>query len=325
MSHVLGVDGGGTKTVALVARADGSVVGRGRGPGGTIYDTVPPDRGLRCIEQAAAAALRSAAVGREELAAAAFSVSGADWPEDNAYLRSSLASRGLGRTIVVVNDALGALWAGAPDGVGVAVVCGTGAATGARASGGAVWHSGHWQEPQGSLHLAEQALRAVYRAELGLQPATTLTSRVLDIFDVPAVEDVLHVRTARLPEPPRDLGPVARALLEEAAGGDEVARDIVVEHGRALGDYAVVAARRVGLLGDRFPLVLAGGVLRAPQTLLGESIIARVAEAGPLAFAVRPSLDPVVGAVVLALEASGVAVDGAVRSRLQATAYVLRD
>src|SRR6185312_1179927 len=43
MSYVLGVDAGNTKTVALVARLDGTVVGAGRAGCGDIYGLVYHD------------------------------------------------------------------------------------------------------------------------------------------------------------------------------------------------------------------------------------------------------------------------------------------
>ena len=74
--------------------------------------------------------------------------------------------RGYGQRIVIVNDAMGALRAGSPDGTGVVVACGTGAAVGARHPDGRIWHSSFWQEVQGADELSLSALRAVYRAEL---------------------------------------------------------------------------------------------------------------------------------------------------------------
>ena len=43
------------------------------------------------------------------------------------------------------NDAIGALRAGTPDGVGVAITCGTGIAIGARNHDGREWYSGNWE------------------------------------------------------------------------------------------------------------------------------------------------------------------------------------
>src|SRR5207247_599962 len=152
-----------TKTVALVAGLEGTIVGAGRGGCANIYGACGADAALSAVAHAVTAALSAAGVPASALLAGAFSMSGADWPEDMVYLREVMARRGFGATVLVVNDALGALRAGSPDGTGVAVVCGTGAAIGARAADGRAWHSGFWAESGGSHDLARKTLRAVYR------------------------------------------------------------------------------------------------------------------------------------------------------------------
>ena len=153
MPYVLAVDGGNTKTIALIAAPDGTILGAGRGGCGDLYNAEPgagwPDSAAAAaanIEYAVREALHGARVAPSELAASVFNMAGADWPEDFAYLRSTMEARGFGQTILVQNDALGVLHAGSaitshylfPEeatkrlATGVSVVCGTGAATGAR-------------------------------------------------------------------------------------------------------------------------------------------------------------------------------------------------
>jgi hypothetical protein len=74
----------------------------------------------------------------------------------------------------------------------VVVACGTGAAIGSRAPDGKTWHSSWWQEPQGSRHLTEKALRAVYRSELKIDRPTSLRERVLEIHERDSVEAIPH-------------------------------------------------------------------------------------------------------------------------------------
>jgi N-acetylglucosamine kinase-like BadF-type ATPase len=321
MTHVLGLDAGNTKTVALLARLDGVIVGAGRGGCGDIYGAGSPEAAMAQIDAALAGALKQAGdeLDLTQLAAACGSMAGADWPEDMELIRCELAARGLKRNLSVYNDAIGALRAGTPDGVGVAVACGTGTATGARAADGRWWHNSYWQVPQGAHELGEAVMAAVYRAELGLDPPTRLTGRVLEFFQLPTVERVLHRTTARNQPPNPDLGPLARVLLDLAEAGDETARRIVRQHGAALGEYALVAARQVGLEQTSFTLVMAGGVLRHPSPLLKTALVEQVRAAVPGVRPVMSPFEPVVGAVLLALEAAGVRPEEALLARLSAS------
>ena len=246
-------------------------------------------------------------------------MAGADWPEDFDLIRCELEARGLRHNVSIYNDAFGALRAGTRDGFGVAVACGTGTATGARAPDGRLWHNSYWQAPQGAHELARQALDAVYRAELGLDPPTRLKQRVLDYFKLPTVEEVLHRLTARVQASNPDLGPLARVLLDAAHNGDPAAVRIAQRHGAALGDYALVAARRVGLENSAFALVMAGGVLRHPTNVIKAALVERVRASAPGVQPVMSRFEPVVGAVLMALEAAGVTPDEPVLERLTAT------
>ena len=319
MKHVLGVDGGSTKTLALVAREDGVILGAGRAGCSDIYGATSVAAAVAEIERAVQAALKEAGIQPSALSANAFSLAGADWPEDFRLHEEAMRARGFGNNLLVVNDAIGALRAGSPDGTGVVVACGTGAAIGARHPDGRVWHSSFWQEPQGAEDLSLKALDAVYRAELGIDPPTTLTERILEAFGANTVEEVLHRMTARDLPRPQHRRQLVRPLFDAADAGDATARRIVMAHGKALGDYAIVAARKVGLLETPFPLVLTGGVLRHPSPLLRDSLIERVREVAPGVCPTQSRFEPAAGAVLLALDLAGIGTDTALLQRLQSS------
>jgi N-acetylglucosamine kinase-like BadF-type ATPase len=318
MGYILGVDAGNTKTVALVAHADGTIVGAGRAGCGDIYAAATHD-GIPALEEAVLAALGACGARPADIGAGVFSMAGADWPEDFVFIQNAIRTYGFGRAITVYNDAFGALRAGSADGTGVVVVCGTGAATGGRGPDGRIWHTSFWQGPQGGFELGRKALKAVFRAELGIEPPTALSSAVLEFFGQPDVAAVLHMFTARNGARPTQARHLVRVLLDVADRGDAPARQIVREHGAALGEYALVAARQVGIANEPFTLVLAGGVLRHPSPLLAEALVSRVRAAAPQVRVVRSQLEPVIGALLLALEAAGATIGDGVKARLEAT------
>jgi N-acetylglucosamine kinase-like BadF-type ATPase len=302
--HVLGVDAGNTKTVAFIAHEDGTVAGIGIAGCGDIHNAPTPDAALDEIGSACSTALAAAGVRGSDLAASAFSLAGADWPEDFELLCEELAARlDLVTPPHVVNDAIGAIRCGTADGVGVAAVCGTHGTAGARNAAGAVYHFGFWPDDTGAWALGSKGLAAVLRSDLDIGEATSLTARALAWWNADSPFDLLHALTRleepRIPVSERAL--FAAAVLDEADAGDPVARDIVGSAGRRLGDFARVCAERTAQTGSEFPLVLCGGVLRHPSALLRESIVSSV----PGAVPVYPSVEPVVGAVLLAADEIG--------------------
>lgn len=302
---LLGVDAGNTKTFALVVGSDGTVAGAGTAGCGDIHNAPTPDAGLDEIGRACASALAAAGVRGSELAASAFSLAGADWPEDFELLREELTRRlELVTPPQVVNDAIGAIRCGTADGVGLAAVCGTHGTAGARNAAGDVYHFGFWPDDTGAWALGSKGLAAVMRADLGIGEATSLTGRALAWWNAESPFELLHVLT-RLEEPRitnAERALFASAVLDEADAGDAVARDLVGSAGRRLGDFARVCAERTAQTDSEVPLVLCGGMLRHPSALLRESIVSSV----PGAVPVYPLVEPVVGAVLLAADAVGV-------------------
>ena len=302
---LLGVDGGNTKTVALVVLDDGSVVGVGQAGCADIHNAPSPDEGLDEIAKACSTALETAGASAADLAAAAFSLAGADWPEDFERIRRGLDARlERGPEPLIVNDAIGAIRSGTDDGVGVAAVAGTGGAIGARNARGEIFHLGFWPDGTGAHTLGSEGLSAVWRAAIDVGPETSLTERALAHWGYDDPIQLLHgmTRIDGRGDPRRDRSRFAYAVLDAATERDAVARGIVETLGGHLGDYARVCAARTGQVGAPFPLVLTGGVFRHPSPLLRQAILGRVPDAVP----VYPTIEPVVGAVLLAADRAGV-------------------
>lgn len=317
---MLGVDGGNTKTVALVADETGRIVGYGRGGCADISAGPTEAPALAEIERAATAALTMSRAALDRVAVRYYCLAGADWPDDYEFLEESLSRTSGASRVIVANDALGALRAGSPDGTGVVVTCGTGVAAAARNAEGDYWHTGFWAEPLCGVELGRRALRAVYRAELGIDPPTRLTQAVLTAFGRTDVESLLRGLEGRQATRPstRKLSQLAPLLLDAAADGDQLAIRIVTEHGALLAEYAKAAARRVGLDASRCTLVLNGGIFRHRSSIMRSSVLealGRDAHSEPASA----SHEPAVGALLLALEEHGVEVDDRVMHAIEAS------
>lgn len=304
---LLGVDGGATKTVALVADVAGNVLGAGRAGSSDIHAAViAPDAAVGEVVAAVREATTSAGVGPADLRCCVFSLCGADWPEDYELYSGMLAERlDLGSEPTVVNDAFGALRAGAPDGIGVALVLGTGAAVAARGPGGDTWYSGYRIEASGALEFGRYAYELLIRGEYGSGPTPAFRSAALEAFDVASVEELVYVvmRSGGLGS--RSLARLAPLLLEAGHLGDPLIQLYVREQGRSLAGYVRAAAERVFPGGQRPIVVTTGGVFRHRCTDLSDAI-----EAGLPGYSVVASgAEPVIGAVMLAADEMGVRPD----------------
>src|SRR5262249_20668824 len=167
--HVLGIDGGGTHTVALlgvVEQETVKVLGRGQG-GPSNMKAVGPASAFAEIDRAVAAAFARAGVTRGPVEVACLGLAGAGRADDQAAVRAWAGGARLAEKVDVTGD-MALPVALLPDRGGVAVVAGTGSSVWGRAADGRTARAGGWGPllgDEGSAYsLVLGALRLVTRA-----------------------------------------------------------------------------------------------------------------------------------------------------------------
>jgi len=303
MDFVLGLDAGNSKTLAVIANSEGQLFGAAQSKCGDISNReIGTRNALTNVIDAAEKAIKQAGIKASDLKAKVFSMAGADWPEDYGYLRASLNKNNSTKNAIIMNDALGALRSTSAAGTGVAIVCGTYAVSSARNAEGKSYYSSFWQETGGAYKLGQTALTAVYRAELGIDPATQLRKAILDAFKKTEVNALLHHLTARNSNVPEsEIATLAPLVFQAAAREDQAAKTIINNEAKTLVEYALIAAQKVKL-NEPFTIYLTGGVFNHPSKLLEEAIRTRVYETHPSVKVIRSQTKPIVGALMAAFE-----------------------
>jgi len=302
---VLGIDAGGTKTVCLLADADGRVRASARGPGANLQSLgeLEVEKVLHEVMDRVLADERAAP------AAICLGIAGVDRPHDNAIIGGIMRRIGHKAPVLVVNDALAALVAGAgDDGPGIVLIAGTGSICYGRNEAGRAARAGGWGYILGDegsgWWIGRQALSAVMRAGDGRGPATRLTAGVLEHFAFEQVSDLVHevyFRDTRR----RAVAGLSGVVQGAADDGDVVARQILSDAADELVLAVRSVATRLEMRGLQFPLVLSGSLFRVVPTLLSD-VGVRLAEVAPRSQPKVLDVEPAMGAVRLALaEARG--------------------
>ncbi|WP_390621246.1 N-acetylglucosamine kinase [Urbifossiella limnaea] len=299
---MLGFDGGGTRTVALLASRNGSgwkLLGRGEA-GPSNRQAVGTPAALAALDAAADAAFASAGRPRKAVRAAVLGLAGAGRAEDREVIREWAAKVHLAPAVDVIEDAALLLAAGTPDGWGVAVVAGTGSMAYARAADGRTARAGGWGYllgDEGSGYaLALAGLRAAARAADGRGPRTVLTDKLLSAFGLTRPEELVGVVYRGCDRPAlAALAPLVLDAAERCPVAAELATAAVAE----LAAAAVAAARQLGY-GAAFPVALAGGLFES-RADYRERFLAALAEQGVTPAPVAVVREPAEGAVRLAL------------------------
>jgi N-acetylglucosamine kinase-like BadF-type ATPase len=318
MRIVVGVDGGASKTHALVVDETGRLLGFGRG-GPSNHQVNGLDQSLGEIRQAVESAARQAGLAFEQIDTGCFCLAGADLPEDYRMLQAAIDGLGMARRALIKNDTMAALRAGLTRSWGVVVICGTGINAAGRAPDGTEivlpglgFISGDWG---GGADLAPEMVRLAMRAWDGRGQPTQLGGLVMEALGAPSMEALLlKLYHGEVGE--RDLLGLVPLLFKAAAAGDTVAADLVVRMGVEVGDSANAIIRRLGLAAEEVEVVLGGSIFKGEGPLLVDTVRQVVHRCAPHAIIRAPQHEPVFGAALLALEADGGSVDEAVYRRL---------
>lgn len=301
MSVVVGVDGGGSTARVVVTDAALAVLGEAKG-GTANPSVVGRAKAAQTIQSAIRAALVEAGVRAEQVNAIGIGVAGADKSHSESWLREVVSGVLPDAAVVPSSDHEIAL-AGAHGGRrGILVLAGTGSlACGANAAGNYVkvggW--GYLLGDEGSGYwLGLEGLRAVVRAADGRGAETSLANVLLEHLGLPDAPSL--IAWLYRSDVPRnaDIAALAALVLEQAAQGDTLARNIVETAAREL----ALAARAVmhQLNREPLPVAFAGGLLSEANPLS-----LRLCDLLGLEGIPTPRYPPVIGAAILALRHPG--------------------
>lgn len=298
---VIGIDGGGTRTRAILADGAGKTLGAGEaGTSNPLVHGV--EAAQRELEHAIARAFENAKLSRHKVAAMCMGLGGAGRAREQqalvAWARETLAER-----VEVVNDGQIVLAAGTPENWGVAVIAGTGSLAWGRNRAGETARAGGWGYLMGdegsAFDLARQALRAATQFADGRGDETQLLDAILEFWNLSAPQDLV-ARVYRSGLTHTDIAQLAPSVVQCAERGDGVAKRLVVEAAEALARGVAAVSHTLELSSAPFPLALTGGLILGAEFLreqLWRALERHHCECAPVEL-VR---HPVRGAVRLAL------------------------
>jgi N-acetylmuramic acid 6-phosphate etherase len=300
MDYILGVDGGGTKTLALLGDLDGNVLARGVS-GSSNYNAVGFDAACSALENAIRMAQKDYP---GEISALCLGLAGAGRKEDIELFENWAVDKFPKTAVKVVSDAEILLGADALSGPALALICGTGSIVYGRTRTGELIRAGGWGYlfgDEGSGYaIGIAALREVMQAHDGRGPETLLSGLVLERYGLHTPPEL--VRTIYRAESPRSAVATLSDLVEQAAGqGDSVAIAILEESSRELARAIAAVYPKLGT--SSVPLVITGGTILHGVYL--QKAFNHACETQGLKFtAVRYVLEPAEGALRLASKLS---------------------
>jgi N-acetylglucosamine kinase-like BadF-type ATPase len=300
----LGVDGGQTATLALIAGETGRVLGSGvAGPCNHVQGAGGREKFIAAIRGSVEAACAQAGVA-PAFVAACLGFSGG--PEDKEALVREILSV---EKLLVTDDAAIALTGAVGRQPGIVTIAGTGSISYGRDALGKRARAGGWGylfgDEGSAFDLVRQALRVALRFEEGWGPRTALHAMLLEQTGARTANELMH-RFYTSDFPRSRIAALAPCINETAARGDVLAIELL--HAAA-GQLAMITAAVRGQLfaaGEPVRVAWMGGVFGSVRVRERFRTLVELEDgctAGPAAHS------PAVGALMEAFQLAGLAVE----------------
>lgn len=298
MKYVVGIDGGGTKTEAILADASGNILGVGYS-GPSNYLTVGKERFKENIVSAIHDAKRSAKVKFDKANAIGLGVAGTCRLLYKNEIENAL--KGLAKKIIVQTDVYIAFVGALPEQYGVIVISGTGSIA-CGSNGNRIVYSSGWGHILGDegsgYDIARSGLRAALSYYDGRASKTILLEKFKERLGIKKVEEiVIKVRNMTVEE----ISMLADVVKEAYQQKDKTATSILESAGISLAQSACAVISKLNMQNEKIPVTFIGGVLNNipfVKQVCMEHILARARNA----YEVPPRYPPAIGALLLAFK-----------------------
>lgn len=323
MRYALGVDGGATKTMAVVGDETGKVLGVGHG-GPTNYQITGLDAAMRHLDDAVRSALDRAGLSAGEIRRAVFGMAGADYPIDFEELTKGISGLYPEMKFTLTNDTWVGFRAGTEKDYGGVVISGTGAnfaaasPDGRKITGRGMGYE--WGSEGGAGSLIREVMHYAFRSHDGTGPKTGLEEAVLRLLEFPSYDELsyyMYRMRGEFTNMYMKAAALVPALFELAFTGDGVAQDILIRNGTAMGEIIGGLMARLDMQRIPADVVLVGSIFtKGVCPLLVSALRTACQKHIPLAEFRLVEMEPACGAFIMALEELGISAKGAVRQKV---------
>lgn len=261
---MIGLDGGGTKTVAVLARGgkkDFSIIGRGVSSASNPR-VVGFDNAICAINDAVRHAFTDAKIPVLKPGLLVAGISGAGREEEKNILHKGISN--LAKKVVITTDASLVLEEGLMEGWGIAVISGTGSMVLGKNQQGESFRSGGWGNilgDEGSAYaLGMGALKLVTQIADGRKKTSLLNEKILANLQITHAQEIVAMFSGKKLEKARIAG-LAIEVLHAQEHGDQNAAGLINEQAGLLSACVVAVYNQMKIKDEMVPLTLAGSLL----------------------------------------------------------------
>jgi len=303
--YVIGVDGGGAKTTAILADLQGKILAKAK-----TVSSHPRYLGIKKAVDNAAFVIEKVLkrVGKNGKISAVFLGLPGTEEEfksrkeliEKEFLKRKKISRIFEGKVVIGSDQLAGFRSGTDEKDGLALIGGSGSTCHGWRGNKEVkidgW--GYLSETGSAFFVGRRTLQTVFKELDGRAEKTLLAEKILRGLRVKNKEQLISLVYSRLP---MEIVPSLSIYCNVAAeAGEKSAKDILASAAKELALSAKAAIKKLGFTKSKFPLVLVGSMFNS--RIISDVVKKEIKKFAPRVNFIRPDVEPAVGAVKLAAD-----------------------
>ncbi|MEK7725460.1 MAG: BadF/BadG/BcrA/BcrD ATPase family protein [Acidobacteriota bacterium] len=302
----LGIDGGGTKTHAVLIDENKVTLGEGfTGAGNPLR--VGVENAIKHIFSAIEKATDAADRSKGDIVSAQIGLAGVRREDLRYLIRNRFREILRIRKVEVTTDAEIALYAATEGKEGLVIIAGTGSVCMGRNANDEMASAGGWGplagDEGGGAGIARRALQSIAKSSDGRGSYTKLSDYAVEYFRAGRLEDLSVAIYAPQVDNARIAG-FAKYVSQAANEGDEVALEVLSEAGSELGLAANAVISKLKMQRRKFPIGKVGSVFKS-EDLITKPLMDKVREIAPKAFMSETQKSPAYAAALMAFQNYG--------------------
>ncbi len=317
--YIIGLDGGGTKTVAVMINENGEMLGRTQA-GSSNIQAIGDKELAATLKTVVNNLLKQADIAAADIDHIYAGLAGAGRPSDRQRISAILDQLELSKHHTIDTDAMAALAGAFSNGPGIIVISGTGAICFGKDKEGKVVRCGGWGYLLGDegsgFYIGQHAIMAALKDLDGRAAQTILRPRLEKKYNLDSIDLIISlIYSGQIDR--TEIAGNAPLVFEAAKQNDKAAQQIVSQAGIELGKTIAATAKR--LKSDKtVQVALIGSVFKQKKTLL-PFIEQETGQTSQAFEFIEPRWEPAVGSALLGLQREKIDINDALLETLQRT------
>jgi len=321
MKYLIGIDGGGTKTKAVLSDLNGKTTFAIEvGPSNLL--TVGESGVKEVCSEVLSFFINKQKLRPDEIVLWSLGLAGAGREPDQIRAQKVVESFGFENRVFTTSDAHIALIGAFAGREGIIIISGTGSICFGLDDQSQLFRSGGWGYLLGDegsgYYIGQQAIIAALWDYDKRGPVTKLRSRIESHFKLDSIQEVIpkiYRKDSKVKEEIANIAPLVFTLVRS---GDQVAKEIISDAAKGLGDQILSVAKQMDKLDGSIEVAYIGSIFQQKEIMLPK-IRSYLRKHFGLLDIHAPELEPALGAILLGLQKLKIQVTDEMLSNLKSS------